>query len=153
MSLLTVASQSLPWGEVGVVGLLPLEASVVSCMTSLEPRGSVEPLEWDDSYNDLLDLLNLQSLLERCIHGRLGLLYRIVYKLFFFPEGTFKLRGNSIPNRTSHQLELSVPFAHTNCYYYSFVPHTTSMWNSLSTNIISSSSSYRSFMYQLRNSN
>ena len=96
---------------------------------------------WDDSYDDILDLLNLQSLLERRIHARVGMLYRIVYKLSFFPEGTFKLRGNSIPNRSSHQLELSVPFAHTNCYYYSFVPHTISLWNSLSTNIISSSSS------------
>ena len=105
---------------------------------------------WDDSYNDLLDLLNLQSLLERRIHARLGLLYLIGYKFSFFPEGTFKLCGNSIPNRTSHQLELSVPFACTNCYYYSSVPHTTSLWNSLSTNIISSSSSYCSFMYQLQ---
>ena len=44
---------------------------------------------WDESYDSLLELLNLQSLHERRTHARLGLLYRIQYKLSYFPEGTF----------------------------------------------------------------
>ena len=87
---------------------------------------------WDESYGSLLELLNLQSLQERRSHARLGLLYKILYKLSYFPEGTLKVRDNILPSRSgSHQLELQVPFARTNSYFYSFVPHTTSLWNSL----------------------
>ena len=105
---------------------------------------------WDESYDNLLDLANLPPLHERRIHARLGLLYKIIYKLSYFPEGTFKFRGNSLPNRCSHQLELQVPFARTNSYFYSFVPHTTSLWNSLPKDTINLSTSHRSFMYHLR---
>ena len=33
---------------------------------------------WDNSYDDMLDLVNLQPLHELWIHARLGLLYRIL---------------------------------------------------------------------------
>ena len=52
---------------------------------------------WDDSYDNLLHLLNLQPLQERRIHARLGMLYRIIYKLSYYPEDTFKLRASSLP--------------------------------------------------------
>lgn len=104
---------------------------------------------WDESYGNLLELLNLH-LQERRTHARLGLLYRIRYKLSYFPEGTFKVRDNLLPSRCSHQLELQVPFARTNSYFYSFVPHTTSQWNSLPKDIITLSTSYNSFKYHLR---
>ena len=104
---------------------------------------------WEDSYDNLLDILNLQPLHERRIHARLGLLYKIIYKLSYFPEGTFNLERNTLRHHHSHQLELHVPFARTNSYYYSFVPHTTSLWNSLPKETITLSSSYSSFMYNL----
>jgi hypothetical protein len=93
---------------------------------------------WDESYDTLLELLNLQPLQERRTHTRLWLLYRILYKLSYFPEETFKLRNNNLmlSNRYSHQLELQVPFACTNSYFYSFVSHTSSLWNSLPKDII-----------------
>lgn len=106
---------------------------------------------WDESYGSLLELLNLQSLQERRSHARLGLLYKILYKLSYFPEGTFKVRDNILPSRSSsRQLELQVPFARTNSYFYSFVPHTTSLWNSLPKDIITQSTSYNSFKNNLR---
>ena len=105
---------------------------------------------WDENYETLLQFLNIQPLQERRIHARLGLLYRILYKLSHFPEGTFELRNNILSGRNSHQLELQVPFARTNPYFYSFVPHTTSLWNSLSKDVINSSTSYHSFKYHLR---
>ena len=61
-----------------------------------------------------------------------------------------KLRNLTQPNRCSHQLELQVPFARTNSYFYSFVPHTSSLWNSLPKDIINLSTSYHSFKYHLR---
>ena len=106
---------------------------------------------WDESYDTLLELLHLQPLQERRTHARLRLLYRILYKLSYFPAETFKLRNNlTLPNRCSHQLELQVPFARTNSYFYSFVPHTSSLWNSLPKDIINQSTSYYSFKYHLR---
>ena len=39
-----------------------------------------------------------------------------------------------------HHLQLSVPFAHTNSFLYSFVPHTSSIWNSLSHESVSAPS-------------
>ena len=105
---------------------------------------------WDDNYENLLELLNLQPLHERRTHARLGLLYRILYKLSYFPESTFKLRENTPQSRGSHQLELQVPFARTNSYLYSFVPQTTALWNSLPKDTINLSTSYHSFKYHLR---
>ena len=85
-----------------------------------------------------------------CSGARLGMLYRIIYKLSYYPEDTFKLRACNLPIRCSHHLELEVPFARSNSYFYSFVPHTTSLWNSLPKDTINASSSYPSFMYNLR---
>ena len=42
--------------------------------------------------------------------------------------------------RSSHDHYLSQPFARTNPYFYSFVSHTVSLWNSLPTEILSLSS-------------
>ena len=108
----------------------------------------IATVHWDENYETLLQFLNIQPLQERRIHAKLGLLYRILYKLSHFPEGTFKL-WNILSGRNSHQLELQVPFAP---YFYSFVhvPHTTSLWNSLSKDVIKSSTSYHSFKYHLR---
>ena len=59
---------------------------------------------WDENYEMLLQFLDVQPLQERRIHARLGLLYRILYKLSHFPEGTFELRKNVLPGRNTHQL-------------------------------------------------
>ena len=107
---------------------------------------------WDDSYENLLELLNLQPLQERRTHARLGLLYRILYKLSYFPESTFKLRENTPQSRGSHQLELQVdPFkslllAQT----LIFIPLYPKPWNSLPKDTINLSTSYHSFKYHLR---
>ena len=93
---------------------------------------------WDENYETLLQFLDIQPLQERRVHARLGLLYRILYKLSHFPEGTFELRDTILPGRNSHKLQLQVPFARTNSYFYSFVPHTTNLWNSLSLDTVNS---------------
>ena len=86
---------------------------------------TIATAHWDDSYDNLLHLLNLQSLQEHRIHARLGMLYRIIYKLSYYAEDTFKLRASNLPIRCSYHLEFKVPFALSNSYFYSFVPHPT----------------------------
>ena len=85
---------------------------------------------WEASYEDLLKLFELQTLQERRLHAKLGLLFKIVHKLCYFPNDTFCIRQQQHSSRANH-LQLVVPFAHTNSFLYSFVPHTTSLWNSL----------------------
>ena len=49
--------------------------------------------QWDAGYNELLDLFNLPTLEERRIHLKLGLLFKIVHNLCYFPH-TPSLRKN-----------------------------------------------------------
>ena len=72
----------------------------------------------------------------------------IILRLFcYFPDGTFCTRQQPHSSRANH-LQLHVPFAHTNACLYSFVPHTTSLWNSLPHEVVSASS-VRSFKRNL----
>lgn len=104
---------------------------------------------WDEGYEDLLNHLNLQPLHQRRLHAKLGLLYKIIHKLCFFPENTFQERSICHSHRVTHQHQLNIPFAHSNSYLYSFVPHTISTWNSLPDNFVCAPS-YASFMGHLR---
>ena len=109
----------------------------------------IATVRWDESYDTVFES-HLQPLQERRTHARLRLMYRILHKLSYFPAGTFKLQNSTQPNSCSYQLELQVPFARTDSYFYSFVPHTSSLWNSLPKDIINLSTSYHSFKYHLR---
>ena len=95
---------------------------------------------WDASYEDLLEFFELQTLQERRLHAKLSLLFKIIHKLCFYPEGTFCVHEHSYNNRVSHHFQLSVPFAHTSSFLYSFVPHTSAIWNSLSHESVSAPS-------------
>ena len=53
---------------------------------------------WDASYEDLLEFFELQTLQERRLHAKLSLLFKIIHKLCFYPEGTFV--SMSIPTTT-----------------------------------------------------
>ena len=104
--------------------------------------------KWDSSYDELLDLSKLKPLEERRADLKLGLLFKTVHNLCFFTDGLWEFR-NCRSGRTSHSQQLSIPFAHTNSYFYSFFPHTSSNWNMLNETCISSQS-YSSFMHTLR---
>ena len=104
--------------------------------------------KWDSSYNELLEFAELKPLEDRRVELKLGLLFKIVHNLCFFPDGSLEFR-NCRSGRTSHSQQLSVPFAHTNSYFYSFFPHTSSTWNMLDDSCILSLS-YLSFMHNLR---
>ena len=92
---------------------------------------------WDAGYDELFDLLNLPSLVYRRTHLKLCQLYKIIHGLCYFPDDIFTYRTNSTC-RNVNSMSLLHPFAHTNAYYYSFVPHTITLWNSPSTNLVTS---------------
>ena len=107
-------------------------------------------MQWDASYQELLvnELFELQPLEQRRLHLKLGLLFKILHQLCYFPS--VPTIRNCMPSlRISHSLQVDPPFAHTNAFKYSFFPHTMSAWNSLSNESVTSSS-YSSFMRQLR---
>ena len=95
-----------------------------------------------------LDLAELKPLEDRRVELKLGLLYKILNDLCFFPDGSWEFR-NHWSSRTAHPKQLAIPFAHTNSYFYSFFPHTSSTWNTLDNKCVLSES-YSSFMHNLR---
>ena len=106
--------------------------------------------QWDSSYQDLLELFELQSLEQRRLHLKLGLMFKIIHSLCYFPS--IPAFRSTFPGlRVSHPFQLDPPFAHTNSYKFSFFPHTMTVWNSLRSECVTSSS-YRSFMKQLSSS-
>ena len=96
---------------------------------------------WDSSYQDLLELVNLPTLEHRRLEARLCLLYRIIHNLCYFDNSVFAL-SMFCSHRRFHPLFLkhAHPFAHTKSYFYSFVPHTITLWNSLNTTTVTTPS-------------
>ena len=80
---------------------------------------------WNAGYQELLEIFELSSLEERRLNLKLGLLFKILHKLCYFPEmESFTTLRNYCSSRNTHCLQLTVPFAHTNSYKYSFFPRT-----------------------------
>ena len=106
--------------------------------------------KWNSSYEELLDLTDLKSLQDRRLESKLGLLFKMVHNLCFFPDNSWSFRTNSRCNRNTNSLQLSRPFARTNAYMASFFPHTVANWNLLDNNAVTASS-YKSFMQTVSN--
>ena len=89
---------------------------------------------WKANYQELQSLVDIPTLERRRLELKLGHLFKIVHNLCFFLQGVILPREQTplvSSNQTTHSLSLVQPFAHTNSYLYSFVPHTISYWNSL----------------------
>ena len=104
--------------------------------------------KWDSSYEELLRLVDVQPLQDRRLELKLGILFKLVHNLCFFPEGSWSYHPNCRNSRNSHSLQLSRPLAHTNSYMYSFFPHTVSNWNMLDNKTVTCTS-YKSFISNL----
>ena len=73
--------------------------------------------QWDSGYQKLLDIMNVPSFADHRLQC-------------YFPSDILCPRTN-YSLRTNHSLVIDQPYACTNAYFYSFVPHTISAWNSL----------------------
>ena len=90
--------------------------------------------QWFLGYQELLELTNCPTLCNHRLYFKLCTLYRIVYDLIYFPPNVLRPKHNSVaPTPLLHQ-----PFARTNAYHSSFVPSSTSLWNNLPHDALSS---------------
>lgn len=93
---------------------------------------------WNESYETLLDMCQLQSHEDRRLLTDMTMMFKIVHNMMCFPSNVFN------PHHVSHrvtrstytlaqapQLYFQPFFAHTNQFYYSFVPKCIRMWNTL----------------------
>ena len=71
--------------------------------------------------------MNVPSLADRRLQLKFALL---VHGMYYFPSDILCLHTN-YSLRTNHSLVIDQTYARTSAYFYSFVPHTISAWNSL----------------------
>jgi len=85
--------------------------------------------QWDSSYQDLLQLYQLPSLEEHRLHLKnlmFRLMFKIIHNFCYYPE--IPSFHDNIHRRAAHALQFKFPFAHTNANYFSYYPHTMSVW-------------------------
>ena len=98
---------------------------------------------WKANYQELLSLVDIPTLERRRLELKLGHLFKIIHNLCFFPQGVILPREQTpliCSTRSTHSLPLIQPFARTNSYLYSFVPHTVSYWNLLPQELVNAPS-------------
>ena len=93
---------------------------------------------WKTGYEELLSTLQLSSLSNRRLFLKLCTIFRVLHGLCYFPQNVFSARETR--SHVCRPLMLTHPFARTNSYFYSFVPHSILQWNNLPEHVISSSS-------------
>jgi len=83
-------------------------------------------------------MTDLPSLTNRRLYLKLCSLYKIVYDLSYFPPDIVVPKVTR--SYTSTPFTLYQPFAHTNCFLNSFIPHSVSHWNTLPELVVSAPS-------------
>ena len=117
--------------------------------------GRMATRNWNASYSELQSMVKLPTLERRRLELKLSHLFKIVHNLCFFPSSIIRAREQTqfvSSTRSVHSLCLQQPFACTNSYYYSFVPHAISIWNSLPQELVTAPS-LKVFKTELQNHN
>lgn len=70
--------------------------------------------QWDASYQELLQLFELQPLEQRRLHLKLRLMFKIIATPTLLFPTVPAIRDNVTSLRVSHSFQLDPPFAHTN---------------------------------------
>ena len=86
---------------------------------------------WRLSYDELVAKAEITPLETRRIHNKLLLMYKVLYKLCYFPDGIFTPSTFRRSARLNHSLSLIPYSSTTNRFLYSPVPNMISHWNSL----------------------
>ena len=91
-------------------------------------------------------ICNILTLSARRKFFCLCTMFKIIYKLIYFPHNIFEPRVTTL--HPASDLLFSQPFGHTNSFMFSFVPFTCHAWNSLPLSI-RSADCISSFKYSL----
>ena len=102
------------------------------------------------TYAERLSILGLQSLEHRRLIADLIMTFNIISKQNSIGPNFFKFNTNN--NLRGHPFKLSVPLAKTNIQKFHFSNRIVSAWNSLPTNLVTSSSTFL-FKRQIRKIN
>ena len=94
---------------------------------------------WQENYSSLTERSGFPKLCQRRCQLRLTLLFKMVFRLVDYPTPP-KIRVTSYEQRYPNKAQLVVPFAHKNFFKNSFFPRSLSEWNSLCTDVSTSSS-------------
>jgi len=86
---------------------------------------------------ELLEMSHLPSLSDRRLYLKPCSVLKIIRTLCYFPP-LFSVRETR--SHINRPYLLKQPFARTNFYIYSFVPHSVSQWNGLPISVVSSPS-------------
>ena len=99
---------------------------------------------WNECYETLLNMCQLRSHEDRRMYIDMSTMFKIVHDMMCFPSDIFR------PSHANHRITRSTStlahapqflfqpyFAHTNQFYYSFVPKCTRLWNTLPSPLIS----------------
>ena len=96
--------------------------------------------QWDTPYHQLLSQACLPDLSTRRKHLSLCYFYKLINGVHLYHDLPLVPHTSQYALRNNHSL---VQFsAHTNCFYYSFFPYVTSLWNTLPDSITSAPSIY-----------
>ena len=79
----------------------------------------------------MIDQLNWQKLEHRRDTSRLCLLLKILHQQVYVSSHDIPAPTPITATRSSHERNLSVPYARTDTYRYLFFPHVISLWNKL----------------------
>ena len=106
---------------------------------------------WSSSYSTLLHQFSCPTLSLRRKNAKLIFLYKILNGYVFFPPDIFSSQPSPyMSTRSFHPNNLLVPFARTSTFRHSFVPSSSSLWNSLPASL-KTCPSLSSFICHLRN--
>ena len=87
---------------------------------------------WTSDYPLLLQLFNLPSLSSCRTTSKLVLLYKFIFSKLYIPAESFSFQNQSSYNlRSSHPLNLNLPFSRSSATLNTFLPSAISLWNSL----------------------
>ena len=81
---------------------------------------------WNAGYQELLNMVNIPCIESRRLQSSMCTLYKIVHGLCYFPPDIVSLKP-SLSQQSDRLFLLHQPFARTNGFYSSVVPHATNI--------------------------
>ena len=116
---------------------LAIDCQMIESIQKFASRVCLKQWSRNTRHQDMLEFLNMPSMATRRRQRKLCTLYKIINNLSEYPSPPLIPRNPYYLSRSVHCLSFVCPYAHTNQYFYSFFPHTVSLWNNLPYDVVS----------------